>query len=311
MAETSSTNLILDFKRDFVLGDTGEDVAVLHKMLAFIGFEAGEEDVKNKRFGESTLEAANKMREWMVDHPVIAFFAQIIMQFVFGSEVEEADPANRRGDHVPIREYRNGSLAQLQALEHSQFGKRGATAAAQLAASYVGQRELGDTNKGDVVRYFNGESGEGLPWCGGFVHKIMSVAISPNLYSQTDFLRARSFEDEAARHGAFRKTGQGYQPRVGDVVVFSRGQGQGHCGIVISVEKDGKVTYVAGNDANAVRATSFNLNQPPASFIGYSDTHALAAAKGIAMDAPSFAIANPRTSIGNVRAHSDSAIRGG
>lgn len=309
MGESTSTNLILDFKRDFVLGDTGEDVARLHKMLAFIGFEAGEDDVKNKRFGESTLAAANKMREWMVDHPVIAFFAQIIMQFVFGSDVEEADPKLNRGASKPIRQYRMATDPELQALEAVSTSKRGLAGVAELASRYIGQRETGN-NSGPVVKYFN-DGVDGEPWCGGFVHKIMAKAISPDLFSQNDFLRARSFEDEASRHGAFRKSSQSYRPNVGDVVVFTRGGDKGHVGIVSGVSENGTVTYIAGNDANAVRERSFDLKNPPQSLIGYADVQALAKAKGILIEAPSLAMVNPRTKMGAVSRHSDSAIRGG
>lgn len=307
MGNATTTNFGLDFKRDFVLGDTGEDVAKLHKMLDFLGFKASEEDVAKQRFGEATLAAAEKMREWMVDHPIIAFFANIILQFVFGNDAEEVAPELRRGKSRPIRQYHSDTDPQLQSLEAVSTSKRGAAAAAELAARYLGQREIGD-NAGPVVKYFNGSEGE--PWCGGFVHKIMAKAISPELYSQADFKRARSFEDEAARFGAFRKASQAYTPAVGDVVVFTRGGGNGHVGIVTEISVTGEVTYISGNDANAVRARTFDSKNPPQSLIGYSDTHALAKAKGIAMEPVTMAFAASKTSIGATR-HSDAAVRGG
>jgi CHAP domain len=274
--------------------------------MKFLGYSPTEEEVKQKRFGTSTVEQAEKLREAIANNPLLAF-ASFILQFIFGSDIEEATPELRRGTSRPIREYRSSTDPQLQSLEAVSTSQKGAAGAAELASRYLGQRETGD-NKGSVVKYFNGAEGE--PWCGGFVHKIMAKAISPALYSQGDFLRARSFQDEAARFGAFRKPTQGYTPSVGDVVVFTRGDEKGHVGIVSDVAQNGTVTYISGNDANAVRARTFDTKNPPQSLLGYGDTHALAKAKGIALEAPGFAMKNSTVTLGATR-HSDAAVRGG
>jgi len=306
MGNELTSYTVLNFKRDFILGDTGEDVGSLHNIMGFLGYGPSEEEIKEKRFGKSTLAQAEKLREAISNNPLLAF-ASFILQFIFGSDIEEATPELRRGNSKPIREYRASTDPELQSLEAVSTSKKGAAGAAELAGRYIGQRETGD-NKGAVVKYFNGAEGE--PWCGGFVHKIMAKAISPALYSQGDFLRARSFGDEAAKHGAFRKPSQGYAPAVGDVVVFTRGGEKGHVGIVSDVAENGTVTYISGNDANAVRARTFDRKNPPQSLLGYGDTHALAKAKGITLDVPSIAMTNTKVTMGATR-HSDTAIRGG
>lgn len=295
---------VLDFKRDFELGNTGEDVAALHKIMSLLGYAPSSDEMKQKRFGTSTVEQAEKLRQAIAENPLLGF-ASFILQFIFGSDVEEAKPEFRRGTSKPIRSYQSAEEYQLEGLAATIGNKRGAQAAADLAQRYVGQRETGD-NSGPVVRFFNGASGDGLPWCGGFVHKIMGMAISPKLFDQSDFLRARSFEDEAARHGAFRKKAEHYAPKVGDVVVFTRGGGQGHAGIVTDVSPLGEVTYISANDANAVRERSFDVSKPPQSLIGYADTQALAKAKGISIEVSTVAFSNVSST--KAARHSDAAI---
>ncbi len=308
MRFTPSENLMQDFHRDFVIGDKGKDVAKLQEILSFLGYLPDSDEVARQTFGKSTLAAAERLRRDAAENPIVSFLAGLVLQFVFGSDPEEAAPELRRGQSKPIRRYASDDMPRLQALEAGFRSSCGMPAAAELASRYIGQREIGD-NRGAVVRYFNGS--EGLPWCGGFVHTIMSKSISPELFAQSDFLRARSFEDEASKHGAFRKASSSYAPHVGDVVVFNRGGGNGHVGIVSEVGLDGTVTYIAGNDGNAVRARSFDAKKPPQSLIGYADTQALAQAKGIALAAPSLAFKDSGVRLGAVTRHSDAAFARG
>ena len=150
MSDSVTTSFSKDFTRDFQIGDTGEDVAKIQKMLMFLGFEPSEEDIEKKRFGESTLAAAERMRDAFAQNPIMGFFASLIMQFVFGESPEEAAPELRRGASKPIRNYRSDSAPQLQSIEAISLGNRGAPAAAELTSRFIGQRETGE-NAGPVV----------------------------------------------------------------------------------------------------------------------------------------------------------------
>ncbi len=149
-----------------------------------------------------------------------------------------------------------------------------------FARQFVGMREERG-NRGEIVRLSNGYEGD--PWCGGFANLVYD-AINPNLFEQGDFLRARSFECHGKAHNAFHTARSGYTPKPGDTVIFSRGGGKGHVGIVSAVAADGTVTYISGNYDNQVAEASFNLNRPPSDLRGYTDVQALAANKGIQLD---------------------------
>lgn len=152
---------------------------------------------------------------------------------------------------------------------------------ARLAESFIGEHERG-TNGGGIVQLANGYEGD--PWCGGFTNLIMDK-FDKRLFDQEDFLSARSFEREAKEWNAFVSAGSGsFDPKVGDVVVFKRDGGKGHVGIVTGVDANGTVTYVAGNDGDAVSARTFDKKNPPESLLGYADVSQMAQNKlGVAM----------------------------
>lgn len=149
-----------------------------------------------------------------------------------------------------------------------------------LANNLVGVAESG-TNGGAIVRASNGYEGD--PWCGGFMRLLFEENRLGRVYDQGDPLMAQSYMREGQEHGAFRQPGSGYTPQVGDAIVFSsdRGPGSGHVGIVTDVASDGTVTYVSGNSSDMVAARTFNVNSPPNRLLGYTDTRALAEAKGV------------------------------
>lgn len=154
---------------------------------------------------------------------------------------------------------------------------RGAVAA-KMAEAFVGVKEVGN-NGGAIVELCGGRQGD--PWCASFINYVFDSAM-PGVYNPENTAGAKAVGEYAGRYGAFRSAGSGYTPQVGDAIVFDRGSDptKGHVGIVTSVE-NGKVTYVSGNDGDAVRQREFSLNAAPGDLVGYADTNALARAKGI------------------------------
>lgn len=148
--------------------------------------------------------------------------------------------------------------------------------AALLATQLTGFSESGGDNRGAIVSF---SGADGLAWCGGFVNRIAQETLRDNrsgVYDGiTNPLFANNWADYARGHGALRQSG--YTPRPGDIITFDR-----HVGIVTAVEH-GRVTYVSGNYSNMVEAVTFDLNHPPRRFTGYSDTQAIARARGIGL----------------------------
>ena len=280
----------LDFGRDFEPGDTGTDVANLQKILIYYGFaidksELSEADPTKAKFGESTMKAAQDLRGYASKNPGIIGeeLIRIVLQHVFQIDPEELDENFFRGNANKIRKYKNANKSELEGLEAVVGSEHSVPQAIKLASQFLGQRESG-TNRGALVKKFCGY--EGVTWCGGFVNYVMDHAIAPGLYDQKNALGALSYRDEAARYGAFhKKSDHAYSVQPGDVVVFTRGgAGKGHVGIVTNVAEDGTLTYIAGNDGNAVRSREFNINNPPKGLLGYASTAELASAKGIALN---------------------------
>lgn len=281
----------LDFGRDLESGDSGQDVANLQKILIYYGFkidasEMSEADPSKAKFGASTAKAASQMRDHAAKNPGIVGeeLVRIVLQHVFQIDPDELNESFFRGQGNKIRNYRNANKSQLEGLE-AVIGcaDHSVPQAIKLASQFLGQRETG-TNRGALVKKFCGY--EGVTWCGGFVNYVMDHSIAPGLYNQVNPLGALSYRDEATKYGAFhKKSDHAYEVQPGDVVVFTRGGGgKGHVGIVSNITEDGTVTYISGNDGNAVRSREFNIKNPPKGLIGYSSTAELAAAKGIALN---------------------------
>lgn len=180
--------------------------------------------------------------------------------------------------------------AQLSEVVANTPGRGTLHGLANLARNMRGMGEAGN-NGGPLVRAAMGY--EGAPWCGGFVNYVFAQAGLSGIYLQTDFRLARSYMREAERHGAFH-SGQSKPPQVGDVVVFTRGANpqSGHVGIIVAVNGD-EITYVSGNDGNQVTERTFNRHSPPPALLGYSDTRAIARARGIVLPEPVMAQSAP------------------
>jgi uncharacterized protein (TIGR02594 family) len=291
--------------RDLQFGDQGQDVGQLQSILKMMGYDIDPAELERQEYEKSTKEAAERFRRDCMGKDV-GLLGKFLLQYLFGIDPEEAmEPHYNRGDGIAIRGYRESTDFQFQAFESLPWGTQGAPRAAEFASRFIGEREVGN-NGGSLVRRVCNQR-EGLPWCGGFVNYIMDHSVSPRLFDQADYLSAKSFGREAAEHGAFRKPSSGYTPHVGDVVVFDR-KGGGHVGIVSAVAADGTVTYISGNDGNAVRARTFKADHPPESLVGYADTHALAKAKGITLEQDREAPAIPAVAAAK---HSDRAIARG
>lgn len=151
-----------------------------------------------------------------------------------------------------------------------------------LANALDGQREVGN-NGGAIVRATMGYTGD--PWCGGYLRYTFEKAGVTGVYDQSDYRMARSYMHIGQRHGAFRGGQSGYQPQPGDVIVFSssRGPNSGHVGLVTAVN-NGQITYSSGNDGDQVQSRTFSASRPPGNLLGYTDTQALARAKGVTLE---------------------------
>ena len=241
--------------------------------------------------GERTLaDAAEEFRADFIREPNSIFeqiersIISLILSVFFDTSIEEIlaaeEELGRSSEYRSTEQYDSPNLRSRVQANNISGSSRERIAA--MAESLVGQRESGGANRGAVVRMvMEGREGRDQLWCGGFTNFIMDN-VDERLFDQRDFVSARSFEREAREHNAFQEKGNGYTPQVGDVVVFTRGGG-GHVGIVTSVE-GGRVTYVSGNDQNAVRERSFSIDNPPSNLLGYADIETLAENKNIDLD---------------------------
>ena len=157
---------------------------------------------------------------------------------------------------------------------------------ADLARKFVGQHEVGN-NGGAMVRLMMGYEGDA--WCGGFAHYILDKTM-PGVYDQADFRSARSYADMGKKYGVFHERGdKNYVPKAGDVLVFSRSgdPSKGHVGVVTGYDATThKLTYVSGNDGNAVREREIDMSNPPRRLLGFTDSEGLAKARHIAIETP-------------------------
>jgi hypothetical protein len=263
---------------------TADKVAQAQAILRNLGFEIAEEERTKKILGETTLKAMDDLRKLGDTNPLAKMVVTKLMKTLFGVDLDEVcgpdseGPGRSGGGGSGSQHYihsagRHLDRSQLQAIAAVTPGT-GLDGVARLAAAYDGVHEEGD-NQGPAVQLFCGTTG--VPWCGGFAHYVLEQKL-PGVYTQSNFLLARSFMEEGDKYGAFHRDGA---PHKGDVVVFQRGSGgSGHVGIVTDVAADGTVTYAAGNTCDQVMAAKFNWHQPPADLLGHTDSKELAIAKG-------------------------------
>lgn len=272
---------------DLIVGKScGEDVKRIQDILKnYFGYDIPDEA---GFYGEATYKAAVAFRDKMAleqqSNPLLAEFKKYILREVFHIDVEDLDPQYARGERLPISRYFFDDEATLKyktSVRNAEVWGQGGAISNGLNFAYqtYGQREQGGNNRGPIVSLCGGPQGE--PWCGYWAGKVAD-AIHPQLYSQNPG-RALSFKDEAEKYGAFRsvKEDPGYGGQVGDMIVFTRGNGKGHIGYVVKREGN-SVTYMSGNTSDGVAACVIkDITHPPAGLIGFSDTRALASAKHI------------------------------
>lgn len=125
-------------------------------------------------------------------------------------------------------------------------GKELREKAVQAAIGLVGVREQPPhSNSGPQVRVIQASTGAyGLPWCVSTV-QAEDLAVLGSTYAQRT-ANAYSYAQYAKEHGDTIA-----KPIRGCVVVYRIGAG--HCGRVITVNKDGTFDAVEGNAGDAVR----------------------------------------------------------
>jgi len=134
-------------------------------------------------------------------------------------------------------------------------GGTGSEAALKWAESKLGTHETGGANRGRLPDYLNQRfgfgAGGGQPWCAMFTSAAVTKGGAP--------LAARTASVAGVHQKAQAGVGykRGYVPpnqaRPGDLVLF----GSSHIGLVKSAS-GGKVTYVGGNQSDAVTEATTN-----------------------------------------------------
>ena len=206
-------------------------------------------------------------------------FANSMMRVVGGSPDEQntfsgramASGAAKFGNEAEINSLVDGAIAKDPSAKGTVQG------VINVATALTGQHETGD-NTGAIVRATMGAEGHDQRWCGGYVRYAMDKGGLGGVYDQVDYRAAASYKAHAEQYGAFNSIGSGHAPQAGDVISMNH-----HVGMVIAA-KGNEVTYIAGNDGDAVSIHTFNLNNPPGSVLGFCDTHKIAAAKNISID---------------------------
>lgn len=119
-----------------------------------------------------------------------------------------------------------------------------------VAASQLGVSENGTTNRSaQVDAYHNATDGQlGAPWCSSFVNWSMEQAG----YTGTDSASSQSWKNWGEDAGG---------PERGSVVVFSNGDGTGHVGFIDSVNSDGSLNVLGGNQSGKVSVSKFSTDK--------------------------------------------------
>lgn len=133
----------------------------------------------------------------------------------------------------------------------------------ELAESYLGVAEIGQTNSGPIVDLFTGKHPE--YWCADFVSYIYNAAGVPfnggSTYGRPDWQLSRTLSKPSdkimAMQGWFRDYGTVFTaaerlPEPGDVVLKKR-PGGGHAMIVEQTLPNGKLILISPNTGDAVR----------------------------------------------------------
>jgi len=117
------------------------------------------------------------------------------------------------------------------------------------ASQFIGTQEVG-TNGGAWVDSLNAASGttSGQPWCASFVNYTLGL----NGIQGTGSASSQSFRNWGIDAGG---------PVTGAIVVFSNGDGTGHVGYVHSVNSNGTINVLGGNQSNGVKISTFGTSK--------------------------------------------------
>lgn len=130
-------------------------------------------------------------------------------------------------------------------------------AQAELAKN-VHETPAGSNRSPDITRYETATAGAiaGQPWCAYFASYIAREAGVPLGDSGQGYGRVNDIQSWAQRTGRMRPSGQSPEP--GDLMLFPDGA---HVGIVESVNPDGTLTTIEGNESDAVKEVQHRVNE--------------------------------------------------
>lgn len=119
--------------------------------------------------------------------------------------------------------------------------------ALKVAITQLGVREApGNKNAGkDVEKYLASVGlGKGYAWCMAFVYWCYCMAATDMARKNPLKKTAGVLDQWNARKVEYRQA----SPQAGDVFIMDYGKGQGHTGIIVSIdEKEGTATTIEGN----------------------------------------------------------------
>lgn len=118
------------------------------------------------------------------------------------------------------------------------------------AGKYIGTQESGE-NRGAQVDAWNQENGGALgdPWCASFVN----ATLAENGIQGTGSASSQSFKNWGTDAGG---------PVTGAIVVFRNSDGRtGHVGYVQSVNSNGTINVLGGNQNQGVNVATFNTKK--------------------------------------------------
>ena len=127
----------------------------------------------------------------------------------------------------------------------------------KLAKAEIGTKEVkGDEDNPVIMRYY-ADAGfpeikhDETPWCAGFV----GAMLERSGYASAKTLWARSYMKWGKKLS---------QPKLGCIVVFSRGDpraGTGHVGFYMGQDLDGNILLLGGNQSNQVSITTYSKSR--------------------------------------------------
>lgn len=122
----------------------------------------------------------------------------------------------------------------------------------QTASKFLGTNEISGSGSNPLINQFHASTGnnwsDDVPWCSSYVNYVMEQ----NGISGTGSASSQSWRNWGVDAGG---------PVVGSIVVFSWGGGKGHVGFVQSVNADGTINVLGGNQSNTVKVSRFSTSQ--------------------------------------------------